>query len=60
MDYNKKQYNIAIKDPEQPILISKAKKKTHEEANAKMIALLLELSNMTGLTDKMEEMKDEG
>ena len=32
MDY-KKQYNITIKDPKQPMLISWAKKKTHEETD---------------------------
>merc|ERR1719154_539626 len=55
VDYYKKQYNIAIKDPKQPMLISRAKKKTHEEADvAKLIALVPELCNMTGLTDQMK------
>jgi len=55
MDYYKKQYNITIKDPKQPMLISRAKKKTHEEADvAKLIALVPELCNMTGLTDQMK------
>ena len=55
MDYYKKQYNITIKDPKQPMLISRANKKTHEEADvAKLIALVPELCNMTGLTDQMK------
>ena len=55
MDYYKNQYNITIKDPKQPMLISRAKKKTHEEADvAKLIALVPELCNMTGLTDQMK------
>ena len=32
MDY-KKQYNITIKDPKQPMLFSRAKQKTHEGAD---------------------------
>ena len=56
VDYYKKQYNIAIKDPKQPMLISRAKKKTHEEADvAKLIALVPELCNMTELTDMMNQ-----
>ena len=55
IDYYKKQYNITIKDPNQPMLISRAKRKTAEEADvAKLIALVPELCNLTGLTDQMK------
>ena len=55
VDYYKKQYNITIRDPNQPMLISRAKRKTAEEEDvAKLIALVPELCNLTGLTDQMK------
>jgi len=65
MDYYKKHYNITIKDAKQPMLISRAKRKTAEESDvAKLIALVPELCNLTGLTDQMKAdfrvMKDVG
>jgi len=55
IDYYKKHYNISIKDSKQPMLISRAKRKTAEEADvAKLIALVPELCNLTGLTDQMK------
>ena len=55
VDYYKKHYNIAIKDPKQPMLISRAKRKTAEESDvSKLIALVPELCNLTGLTDQMK------
>ena len=55
MDYYKKHYGITIKDAKQPMLINRAKKKTTEEADvAKLIALVPELCNLTGLTDQMK------
>ncbi|XP_034240768.1 piwi-like protein Ago3 isoform X2 [Thrips palmi] len=58
VDYYKKQYDITIRDLKQPLLISKEKKKTGpkrgEEAQPdKLICLIPELCNMTGLTDSM-------
>jgi len=55
VDYYKKHYGIEIKDSKQPMLINRAKKKTTEEADvAKLIALVPELCNLTGLTDQMK------
>ena len=55
VDYYKKHYGITIKDEKQPMLINRAKKKTAEEADvAKLIALVPELCNLTGLTDQMK------
>ena len=55
VEYYKNQYNIVIKDPKQPMLISRAKKKSVDDADVtKIIALVPELCNMTGLTDQMK------
>ncbi|RZF43381.1 hypothetical protein LSTR_LSTR001642 [Laodelphax striatellus] len=57
MDYYKNAYGIEIKDPHQPMLIhrEKASKQSPGQAQEepKLIALIPELSNMTGLTDAM-------
>ena len=63
IDYYKKHYNISIKDSKQPMLISRAKRKTAEDADvAKLIALVPELCHLTGLKDQMKadirDMKD--
>ena len=52
--YYKTQYGIDIKDPNQPLLIHKPKKKSVNEAEVtKLICLIPELCMMTGLTDAM-------
>ena len=54
-DYYKTHYNLDIKDLKQPLLVSRAKRKTKEEEDvAKTIALVPELCNLTGLTDQMK------
>lgn len=53
LEYYKKQYNITINDPDQPLLINRKKRNApNGEADA-MVCLLPELSFMTGLTDAM-------
>ena len=55
VDYYKKNYNLTINDVKQPMLINRAKKKTVEESDvAKLIALVPELCNLTGLTEHMK------
>ena len=55
IEYYKKQYNLSIKDPKQPMLISRSKRKTAQEDDVpKLIALVPELCNLTGLTDQMK------
>ena len=54
VDYYRQKYNIDIKDKKQPMLVSRAKRKTREEDDvSKNIILVPELCNMTGLTDQM-------
>ena len=53
MDY-KKQYNVTIKDPKQPMLISKAKKKTHEEADQKIIRVMKKFLSRVQSIDNMK------
>merc|ERR550517_1361310 len=54
-EYYKEHYNIEIKNLKQPLLITRAKRKTKEEEEVtKTIALVPELCNMTGLTDQMK------
>jgi aubergine-like protein len=56
LDYYKKQYGIDIKDHDQPLLInrSKDKKSAHEEEIVKLICLIPELCNLTGMSDAMK------
>jgi len=55
LEYYKKQYNITIKDPKQPMLISRSKRRTNDEKDTdQLIALVPELCNLTGLTDQMK------
>ena len=55
MDYYKVHYNLDIKDPKQPLLISRSKRKTVEESEvASLTALVPELCSMTGLTEAMK------
>ena len=54
VDYYRQKYNIDIKDKKQPMLVSRAKRKTREEEDVpKNIILVPELCQMTGLTDQM-------
>ena len=55
MDYYKVHHNLDIKDPKQPLLISRSKRKTVEESEvASLTALVPELCSMTGLTEAMK------
>lgn len=54
-EYYKEKYGIEIGDKKQPMLVSRARRKTKEEEDvAKTIALVPELCNLTGLTDQMK------
>ncbi|XP_067673438.1 piwi-like protein 1 [Haliotis asinina] len=56
LDYYKKNYNISIRDAEQPLLINRPRKKREpgeREPKIEMICLVPELCYMTGLTDEM-------
>lgn len=48
-----KKYNIRIRDPNQPLLISKAKDREIRGGNSDIIILIPELCRATGLTDNM-------
>ena len=55
IDYYREKYNLVIEEKKQPMLVSRAKRKTKEEEDiAKTIFLVPELCNMTGLTDQMK------
>ena len=55
LDYYKKHYNITIKDPKQPMLMSRSSRRTSQETQTdQLIALVPELCNLTGLTDQMK------
>ena len=54
LDYYREKYNIVIEDKKQPLLVSRAKRKTKEEEDiGKFLLLVPELCNLTGLTDDM-------
>lgn len=53
-EYYKKRYNIAIKDLNQPLLLSKAKDRDLRGGGKEIIALIPELCRATGLTDQMK------
>ncbi|CAL1300079.1 unnamed protein product [Larinioides sclopetarius] len=54
IDYYKRSYDIQIKDLNQPLLLSKGKKReTREGEEPQLICLIPELCFMTGLTDAM-------
>ena len=64
-DYYRKHYGITNKSLKQPLLMSRAKKKTVQEADImKLAGLGPELCNLTGLTESIKEdfkvMKDVG
>ena len=55
VSYYQKNYGQQIKDHKQPLLIHRPKRKTvEEEESGKLIALVPELCNMTGLTESMK------
>ncbi|NXF07779.1 PIWL1 protein, partial [Smithornis capensis] len=51
MEYYKKQYNIDISDPKQPVLISQLRRNRGNMQGS--VVLIPELCSLTGLTDKM-------
>jgi len=54
VEYYKRQYGIDIRDPDQPMLINRPKKKAvGEEDVEKLICLVPELCLLTGMTDTM-------
>ena len=54
LDYYKNQHGITIKDPDQPLLMHRLKKRAEEESEVtKIICLVPELCLMTGMTDEM-------
>jgi len=55
LDYYKRQYGIEIRDPDQPMLIHRPKKKAlgAEDNVDKLICLVPELCLLTGMTDAM-------
>ena len=57
-------YNITIRDKDQPMIVSRPKRKDQREGAPEMLYLLPELCNMTGLTDEQRAnfglMKDMG
>ena len=51
-DYYKQKYDINIKDKQQPLLVNKPREKTsHESTVSRLICLVPEICNLTGLTD---------
>ncbi|XP_055594938.1 protein aubergine [Uranotaenia lowii] len=53
LEYYKTKYNIRIRDPHQPMLLSRAKKRDLRAGGSELMALVPELCQMTGLTDQM-------
>lgn len=53
MDYYKSRYNIAIRDPNQPMLVSKAKARQVRGGSPEEFFLVPELCRLTGITDQM-------
>ena len=53
VDYYKQQYNITIRDPNQPLLVSNPKPADIRAGRTTVVSLIPELCRATGLTDKM-------
>ncbi|XP_035903682.1 protein aubergine-like [Anopheles stephensi] len=53
MDYYKKQYNITIRDPKQPMLVSMPSERMARIGITSPILLVPELCRLTGITDEM-------
>lgn len=54
IDYYKNKYNIRIRDPNQPLLMSKSKARDLRAGKQELIALVPELCRATGLSDQMK------
>ncbi|CAL8111662.1 unnamed protein product [Orchesella dallaii] len=56
-DYFKTKYNVTVKDLDQPLLISKIKprKRYNPDETIRMVALVPELCNLTGLTSNQRQ-----
>lgn len=52
MDYYKTRYNIVIRDPNQPLLVSKAKARQVRGGSPEEFFLIPELCRLTGITDQ--------
>lgn len=53
MDYYYQKYNIRIRDPQQPLLLSKAKERSLRGGEKEVVILIPELCRATGLNDSM-------
>lgn len=53
VQYYQQKYNIRIRDPRQPMLLSRAKKRDLRAGCSENMALVPELCRVTGLTDQM-------
>lgn len=53
IDYYYQKYRIRIRDPKQPLLISKSKERQFKSENEEFVILIPELCRATGLTDAM-------
>lgn len=53
LDYYLKRYNIKIRDPNQPLLVSRSTEKNRRAGENDLIMLIPELARATGLTDHM-------
>ncbi|TMW49547.1 hypothetical protein DOY81_005376 [Sarcophaga bullata] len=53
LDYYYKRYNLRIKDPQQPLLLSKSKERSIRSGDAEVVILIPELCRATGLDDSM-------
>lgn len=50
--YRFQKYNKTIRDPNQPLLVSKAKEKSIRGGSSELILLIPELCRMTGLSEQ--------
>lgn len=57
MDYYRQRYNIVIKDPKQPLLVSKANARQLRGGAPEEFYLVPELCRLTGMTDQMRDDK---
>lgn len=55
MQYYKDRYNITIRDPRQPMLVSRAKQRDIRAGKSELIYLVPELVRATGITDEMRK-----
>ncbi|KAF4530651.1 hypothetical protein B566_EDAN004890 [Ephemera danica] len=54
-EYYRTRYNLSIKNPDQPLLVSKSKARELRAGAQETVYLVPELCRMTGLTDRMRE-----